>query len=169
LCGLVFGYFSLAQNSGSLNLIGVGSTVPLSAFLRLLPEFERTRQNLQVRYLPFGSERGKEMVASGSADFAASEAPVFTRHDTQMSYFPFLIGVIVPIYNLHGVIEPLSFTSKALAGIYLGKITRWDDPALASVNPGASLPASEIVVIHSAAGRGSSYIWSDYLSKVSLE
>lgn len=169
LCGLFLGYFSLAQNSGSLNLIGVGSTVPLSAFLRLLPEFEKTHKNLQVRYLPFGSERGKQMVASGTGDFAASEAPVFTGHDIQISYFPVLIGAIVPIYNLHGVIEPLSFTPKALAGIYLGKIKRWDDPALTSVNPGAALPASDIVVIHSAAGRGSSYIWSDYLSKVSLE
>ena len=83
--------------------------------------------------------------------------------------FPTVLGAIVPVYNLPGVAEPLRFSPKVLAGIYLGTITRWNDPAISGPNPEIQLPASKIVVIHSADGRGSTYIWSDYLSKVSVE
>ena len=162
-----------AQSSDQMRLIGVGSTIPVSAFSRLLPEFERAHNSLRANYLPYGSARGMEMVAAGTADFAASEAPPPIHwpagNDAPLIYFPMLVGAVVPVYNLPDVDGPLKFTAKALAGIYLGKITRWNDPELAAANRGVALPAVDIVVIHTGRGRGTTYIWADYLCKVSDE
>jgi phosphate transport system substrate-binding protein len=161
------------QTSEPIRLIGVGSTSPLPAFSRLLPAFEKTHVNLLASYLPYGSERGMEMVATGTADFAASEAqpPVHwsAGNDMPLLFFPMLVGAVVPAYNLPGLTQPLKFTAKSLADIYLGKITRWDDAELAAANRTVTLPAVSIVVVHSAAGRGSTYIWTDYLCKISNE
>jgi phosphate transport system substrate-binding protein len=172
-CVLALAQAGEPQNSEPVRLVGVGSTSPLSAFVRLLPEFEKAHPDIHANYLPFGSERGLEMVAAGTADFGASEAqapiPWPFGNDVPLSYFPVLAGAAVPVYNVPEVSQPLRFTAKALAGIYLGKITRWDDPELAAANRGAALPAIDIVVIHSAPGRGSTYVWTEYLCKVSTE
>ena len=161
---------SWCQDTEPMRLVGVGSTFPLRMYSRCLKEYEKTRMHVHASYLPFGSVRGVEVVATGTADFGGSEVPIAPRSvSNKMLFFPVAVGAIVPIYNLPGITEPLRFTPKALAGIYLGKITRWDDPAIAEPNSEMRLPAREIVVIHSAQQRGSTYIWSDYLSKVSAE
>lgn len=167
--GLV-GTLLWCQGVAPVRFVGVGSTFPLRTYTVWLSEFGKTRTDIHGSYLPFGSARGAEVVSTGTADFAASEVPEPPPlGNRSVLYFPVGVGAIVPIYNLPGVKSTLRFTPRALAGIYLGTITRWTDPAIAGPNPEAKLPARDIVVIHSAGGRGSTYIWSDYLSKVSPE
>jgi len=162
---------TLAQNPERINLVGVGTSGPLSVYLRWFEEFEKTRPDVHFSYIPSGSRTGIDMVASGAADFGGTDAPVTNKElaRTKVLQLPAALGAIVPIYNVPGVVEPLRFSPKALAGIYLGTITKWNDPAIAGPNPQIQLPASTIAVIHSAEGRGSTYVWSDYLSKVSVE
>jgi phosphate transport system substrate-binding protein len=158
------------QVAAPVRFVGVGSTFPLRMYTLWLSEFEKTRTNVHATYLPFGSVHGEEVVAAGTADFGASEVPDPPGLGSKkVLFFPVAVGAIVPIYNLPGVKSTLRFTPQALAGIYLGTITRWNDPAIAGPNPGVKLPARDIVVIHTAGGRGATYIWSDYLSKVNAQ
>jgi phosphate transport system substrate-binding protein len=91
------------------------------------------------------------------------------KRGSEILHFPTVLGAVVPMYNIPGVTEPLNFTPEALAGIYLGKITKWNDPEIAKANPGVKLPNADIVVVHRAEASGTSFIWTDYLSKVSKE
>jgi phosphate transport system substrate-binding protein len=161
---------SPAQNSAQLQLVGAGTTAPLPVYSSWFQSFEKTRPDLHFSYMPFGSDVGIKMATSGAADFGCSDVPL-NEHElaqAKLSQFSTLLIAIVPVYNLAGVAGPIKFSSKALAGIYLGTITRWNDPALSDANPGVPLPASDIAVIHSANGRGSTYIWSDYMTRVSV-
>ena len=160
-----------SQNPEKLQLVGVGGTAPLTVYSKWFQAFEKIRPDIHFSYIPSGSETGIEMVTSGTADFGSTDAPIADKQiaRAKVLQFPTLLGAIVPIYNVPGVVESLRFSPKALAGIYLGVITKWNDPAISGPNPGVELPASDIAVIHSADGRGSTYIWSDYLSKVSVQ
>jgi phosphate transport system substrate-binding protein len=160
-----------SQSISPLQLVGAGSTAALSVYSKWFQSFEKTHVNLHFSYMPFGSEAGIETVTSGTADFGGSDAPLTARQLAQarVSQFPTVITALVPIYNLPGLVRPIRFSPEALAGIFLGTITQWNDPAISGTNPRLQLPASEIAVIHSSNGRGSTYVWSDYLSKVSLE
>jgi phosphate transport system substrate-binding protein len=162
---------SPAQNAAHLQLVGAGTTAPLPVYSSWFQSFEKTRPDLHFSYMPFGSDVGTKMVTSGAADFGSSDVPLTELQLAQakLSQFSTLLIAIVPVYNLAGVAGPIKFSSKALAGIYLGTITRWNDAALSDANPGVALPASDIAVIHSANGRGSTFIWSDYLTKVNVE
>jgi phosphate transport system substrate-binding protein len=110
---------------------------------------------------------------AGTVDFGASDGPMTDEQlgqaKTKVLHFPTVLGAVVPTVNIPGVTEELNFTPEALAGIFLGKITKWNDPALTGPNPKAKLPAEDIVVVHRADGSGTTYIWTDYLSKVSDE
>ena len=171
LLALALAHGALSQDSAQIHLVGVGSSFPLPLYSLWLQTFQTTRPDVQIKYLPFGSRAGIDMLASGSADFAGTDFPMTDKQlsKTKALHFPSVLGAIVPIYNVSGVTESLRFSPKALAGIYLGTITKWNDPAISGSNPGVQLPSSNIVVIHSVSGRGSTYIWSDYLSKVSAE
>jgi phosphate transport system substrate-binding protein len=160
-----------AQNSEKVRLIGVGTTSPLAVYSKWFQAFERTRPDLNIIYIPSGSEAGIEMVTSGAADFGATDAPLTEKRRTKgnVLQIPTVLGAIVPIYNVPGVVGTLKFSARALVGIYLGTITKWNDPAISGPNPGVELPSINIAVIHSAEGRGTTFIWSDYLSKVSVE
>jgi phosphate transport system substrate-binding protein len=160
-----------SQNGAPLKLVGVGSTAALPVYSKWFQSFEKTHVNLHFSYMPFGSEAGVETVTSGTADFGGGEFPLTTQQLAQarLSQFPTLLIALVPIYNLPGIVKPIRFSAEALAGIFLGTVTQWNDPAITRTNPGLQLPASDIAVIHSGNGRGSTYIWSDYLSKVSVE
>jgi phosphate transport system substrate-binding protein len=168
---LVLAQIAPSQNAAPIQLIGVGTTFPLPLYSVWWQGFQTTHPGISIKYLPSGSGSGIEMLASGGADFGASDAPMTDRQllRGKAMHFPTALGAIVPIYNLTGVLEPLRFSPKALAGIYLGTITKWNDPAISGPNPAVQLPSSNIAVIHSAAGRGSTYIWSDYMTKVSVE
>jgi phosphate transport system substrate-binding protein len=159
------------QNPEKIPLVGVGTTSPLAVYSIWFHQFEKTRPDVQFSYIPSGSETGVDMVTSGTADFGATDVPMTQKElaKAKVHQFATVLVTIAPVYNVPEAQRPLRFSPQALAGIYLGKITRWNDPAISGPNPGVQLPASNIAVIHSADGRGATYIWSDYLSKVSVE
>jgi phosphate transport system substrate-binding protein len=158
-----------SQSSEEVTLVGVGATTPLPIFTKWFREYEKTRPDVHLSYLPSGSGTGIEMISSGAADFGSTDAPLGDKQlaKAKVLQFAMLVGAVVPIYNVPGAAQ-LKLSPRALAGIYLGTITRWNDPAIAGPNPQIQLPASSIAVIHSADGRGSTYVWSDYLSKVDV-
>ena len=159
------------------NITGTGATFPFPMYSKWFDEYRTGRPGVQINYQSLGSGAGVSQVTEGTVDFGASDQPLteeqmatFTqKRGTKILHFPTVLGAVVPTYNLTGVTAELNFTPAALAGIFLGKVTRWNDPAIASVNPDVKLPASEIVVVHRSDGSGTTYIWTDYLSKVSPE
>jgi len=169
----VLGLAQLAalQGSPQVQLVGVGGTFPLPLYSIWCQRFETTHPSIHINYLPRGSGDGLQALASGGADFAGTDFPMSDQQllKAGVLHLPSVLGAIVPIYNLPNVRETLRFSPKALAGIYLGTITRWNDPVISGANPEVQLPSSKIAVIHSGDGRGTTYIWSDYLSKVSDE
>ena len=168
---LVLAEAAAAQVSASIQLAGAGSTAPLLIYSNWFQSFEKSHPEVHFSYMPFGSEVGIKMASAGTADFGGSDVPLTGRELAQarVLQFPTVLIAMVPIYNLKAIAEPIRFSTRALAGIYLGTITKWNDPAITDANPGMHLPASDIAVIHSSNGRGSTYIWSDYLSKISAE
>ena len=116
-------------------------------------------------------------MTAGTVDFGASDGPMNDmqikdfqdKRGSAILHFPTVMGAVVPTYNIPGVTGSLNFTGEALAGIFLGKITKWDDPEITKANPGVKLPSNNIVVVHRSDGSGTTYIWTDYLSKVSKE
>jgi phosphate transport system substrate-binding protein len=132
---------------------------------------------VQISYQAIGSGLGIRYVILRKVDFGASDGPMndeqiaelMERRGVGVLHFPTALGADVPSYNIPAVAEELSFTPDALAGIFLGKITRWNDPELVKTNPKLKLPASKIIVVHRSDGSGTTYVWADYLSKVSGE
>jgi len=128
---------------------------------------------VEVRYFPSGSSEGIRQTSDGAADFGATDAPMTDEQlaaaKRKLLHFPTVVGAVVPIYNLPGITQELRFTPEALAGIYLGTITKWDDPAIAMSNSGLLLPDQNIAVVHRGDPSGTTYIWTDYLSKISNE
>jgi phosphate transport system substrate-binding protein len=175
-----FGWFLLnvllisaaaAQNPQKVQIVGVGTTAPLPLYSKWFQVFEKAHPEIHFSYIPSGSQSGIDMVTSGAADFGASDIPMSDkeRESAKVAQFATLLIAIAPVYNISGVSRPLRFTPRVLAGIYLGTITKWNDPLISAVNPDEHLPASRIAVIHGSEGRGATYVWSDYLSKVSPE
>ena len=162
---------------GALSINGAGATFPYPMYSKWFDEYHKKNGNLQINYQSIGSGGGIKQVTEGTVDFGASDGPMNDeqlkafqdKHGFGILHFPTVLGAAVPTYNIEGVSAALNFTPEALAGIYLGKITKWNDPAIASANQGVKLPASDIVVAHRADGSGTTYIWTDYLSKVSEE
>ncbi|SRR5712692_1414064 len=163
-----------AQSSAKLQLIGVGGTFPLPVYSKWFLECERNHPAWELRYLPAGSGEGIKQVSSGAADFAGSDVPMTDREiaqaKVQVMHFPTLLGAAVAIYNLPELQgPPLRFTPQALSGIYLGTVKKWNHVAIATVNPGVRLPSANILVIHRNGASGTSYIWTDYLAKISTQ
>jgi len=159
-----------------LTINGSGSTFASPIYAMWFADYP-TASGTHFTYNPIGSAGGIKQVMKEEVDFGGTDAPmseqqlqVFAaKHGSDMLHLPIAIGADVPIYNIPGAAADLNFTPDALAGIFLGKITRWNDPELAKVNPGVPLPDSEIIVVHRSDGSGTSYIWADYLAKVSAE
>jgi len=160
-----------SQASPRIQMAGAGSTSTIPIYSSWFQSFEKIHPDNHFSYLPISSEVGAKMAGDGAADFGGSDIALTGRElmQARVLQFPTVLIAIVPIYNLKGITEPIRFSTRALAGIYLGTITKWNDPILCAANPGIHLPATAIVLIHSGNGRGSTYIWSDYLSKVSAE
>jgi phosphate transport system substrate-binding protein len=154
-----------------------GATFPYPMYSKWFDEYHKKFSNLQFNYQSIGSGGGIKQVTEGTVEFGASDGPMndkqiqefHDKHGFGILHFPTVMGADVPVYNVAGVSSDLSFTPEALAGIFLGKITKWNDPELVKANPGAKLPAADIVVVHRSDGSGTTYIWTDYLSKVSKE
>jgi phosphate transport system substrate-binding protein len=160
-----------------LSINGAGATFPYPMYSKWFDEYHKKYANLQINYQPIGSGGGIKQVTEGTVDFGGTDGPMNDdqlkafqdKHGFGILHFPTVLGAAVPTYNIPGVDAALNFTPDALAGIFLGKITKWNDPAIAGVNKGVNLPANDIVVVHRADGSGTTYIWTDYLSKLSNE
>jgi len=154
-----------------------GATFPYPMYSKWFDEYHKKFPTLQFNYQSIGSGGGIKQVTEGTVEFGASDGPMndmqikdfHDKHGFGILHFPTVMGADVPVYNVAGVNTDLSFTPEALAGIFLGKITKWNDPELVKANPGVKLPATDIIVVHRSDGSGTTYIWTDYLSKVSKE
>jgi phosphate transport system substrate-binding protein len=170
LCAIV-----LADNALLIN--GAGATFPYPIYSKWFDVYHTKNPNFQFNYQSVGSGAGIKQVTEGTVDFGATDGPMNDdqlkayqdKHGSGILHFPTVLGAAVPTYNVQGVSAPLNFTPDALAGIFLGKITKWNDAAIAGANNGVSLPAADIVVVHRSDGSGTTFIWTDYLSKVSEE
>ena len=158
-------------------LNGAGATFPYPMYSKWFNEYHNQHSNIQINYQSIGSGGGIRQVTEGTVDFGASDMPMTDaqlaeaqqKRSTKILNIPTVLGANVPAYNLPGVGSDIKFTPEALAGVFLGKITKWNDPAITSVNPGISFPDKAIIVVHRSDGSGTTFIWTDYLSKVSPE
>jgi len=136
-------------------------------------EFHKANPNIQINYQSIGSGGGIRQLLEGTVDFGASDGPMtdeqLAEAKVKILHVPTVLGSVVPAYNISGVTQELKFTPDVLAGIFLGKIKNWNDPAVAKANPGVKFPNQEIVVAHRSDGSGTTYVFTDYLSKVSPE
>ena len=159
------------------NLTGAGATFPNPMYSKWFNEYSKLHPNIHINYQSLGSGAGIKQLTDGTVDFGASDGPMNEeqlkafrdKNAGGVLHFPTVLGAVVPTYNLAEVTAELKFTPEALAGIYLGKITKWNDPAIASANPGVKLPTAGIVVVHRAEGSGTTYVWTDYLTKTSKD
>jgi phosphate transport system substrate-binding protein len=153
-------------------LKGAGATFPYPLYSKWLVNYRRANPNQEISYEPVGSEAGIRSLLAGDIDFAGSDSPDAVRQlapgeDAKYLFFPLAAGAVVPIVNLPGFTGQIAFTPEILSGIYLGTIRKWNDPALRRANPHVRLPDLDITVVHRSDGSGTSYVWSDYLSKTS--
>ena len=136
-------------------------------------EYHKVHSDVQVNYQPIGSGGGIRQVTAGTVDFGASDMPMTDKQlqeaKAKILNIPTVLGAVVPAYNIPGVSGEVKFTPEVLAGIFLGKISKWNDKAIAAANPGVNFPDKEIIVVHRSDGSGTTFIWTDYLSKVSPE
>jgi phosphate transport system substrate-binding protein len=136
-------------------------------------EYHKAHPDIEINYQSIGSGGGIRQVLAQTVDFGASDGPMtdeqLSQAKTKILHIPTVLGADVPAYNIPGVSGELKFTPDVLAGIFLGKITSWNDPAITKINPDVNLPNQPIVVVHRSDGSGTTYIWTDYLSKVSPE
>lgn len=178
IAGLVVAALALATvvwAQGTLLINGAGATFPNPIYSKWFDDYHKVHGNDQINYQSVGSGAGIRQVTEGTVDFGASDGPMNDeqlkayqdKHGSAILHFPTVLGAAVPIYNIPGVNTALNFTPDALAGIFLGRVTKWNDPLIAGVNKGVNLPANDIVVVHRSDGSGTTYIWTDYLSKVS--
>ncbi len=158
---------------GQTTLNGAGATFPNPMYSKWFSEYHKLHADVQINYQPIGSGGGIRQVIAGTVDFGASDMPMTDDQLREAKFkvlnIPTVLGAVVPAYNIPGVTGEVKFTPDALAGIFLGKITKWNDKAIASANPGVNLPNQDILVVHRSDGSGTSFIWTDYLSKVSSE
>jgi phosphate transport system substrate-binding protein len=174
----VLAFCAIVVADNALLINGAGATFPYPIYSKWFDVYHSKHPNLQFNYQSVGSGAGIKQVTEGTVDFGATDGPM---NDDQLKafqekhggigilHFPTVLGAAVPTYNVEGVSAPLNFTPEALAGIFLGKVTKWNDPAIAGANKGVNLPAADILVVHRSDGSGTTYIWTDYLSKVSDE
>jgi phosphate transport system substrate-binding protein len=161
-----------ASAAAAQQITAAGATFPAPIYQKWFNDYHKLHPNIQINYQSIGSGAGVQQLTSGTVDFGASD---YTMTDQQLSkikvhtlHFPTVLGGVVPVYNLPGNPD-LKFRGETLAGVFLGSIKKWNDPALAKDNPGVKLPAEDIVVVHRSDGSGTTFIWTDYLSKISPE
>lgn len=154
-------------------LTGAGATFPYPIYSKWTLEYGRLHPGVAINYQSIGSGGGIRQFADGTVDFGATDGPMsdsaITAINGNVLHIPTVLGAVVPAYNLPGIPNVLRFTPEVLAGIFLGQITSWNDSRIASINTGTTLPDQQIVVVHRSDGSGTTYVWTDYLSKVSRE
>src|SRR5215213_733640 len=161
------------RGSGSTNLQGAGATFPNPLYQKWLSEYGKVHPNVKIDYQSIGSGGGIKQLKEQTVDFGASDAPMsdadLKSAPGEIVHIPTVLGAVVITYNLEGMKQPLRFSPEVIADIFLGKIKKWNDPKIAADNPGVTLPASDITVVHRSDGSGTSAVFTDYLSKVSAE
>ena len=156
---------------------GAGATFPYPIYSKWFDAYHKLFPTIAFNYQSIGSGGGINQVTQGTVDFGATDGPMNdqqlkdfqSKRGNAILHFPTVLGADVASYNVPGVTQELNFTPEALAGIFLGKITKWNDPELTKANPGVKLPANDVVVVHRSDGSGTTYVWVDYLSKISPE
>ncbi|MSO56011.1 MAG: phosphate ABC transporter substrate-binding protein PstS [Acidobacteria bacterium] len=172
---LVLGVALLATTlmAQDVRLNGAGATFPYPIYSKWFSEYNKLHPTIQINYQSIGSGGGIRQVSAQTVFFGATDGPMTDEQllaaPGRLLHFPTVLGADVPVYNLPGATTALKFTGPLLADIFLGKITRWNDAAIAKVNPGVNLSATDITVVHRSDGSGTTYIWVDYLAKVSPE
>ncbi|MGA7292679.1 MAG: phosphate ABC transporter substrate-binding protein PstS [Terriglobales bacterium] len=158
---------------GQTQLNGAGATFPYPMYSKWFNEYNKLHPDVQINYQSIGSGGGIRQVLNGTVDFGASDGPMTDEQlkeaKVKILHIPTVLGADVPAYNVPGVTGEIKFTPEALADIFLGKIQNWNDPAITKVNPGVNFPNQSIIVVHRSDGSGTTYIFTDYLSKVSKE
>ena len=178
-CLVLFLLASVACNNngsagvGSVNLQGAGATFPNPLYQKWLSEYGKLHPAVKIDYQSIGSGGGIKQLKEQTVDFGASDAPMsdadLKSAPGEIVHIPTVLGAVVITYNLEGVKQPLRFSPEKLVDIFLGKIKKWNDPKIAADNPGVTLPANDITVVHRSDGSGTSAVFTDYLSKVSPE
>jgi phosphate transport system substrate-binding protein len=163
----------IPTTTGPITLNGAGATFPYPLYATWFNEFHKSDPDIQINYQAIGSGGGVRQLLAGTVDFGASDVPMtdeqLAQSRTRILHAPTVLDAVVPIYRIPGVSGEVRFTAEALAGIFLGKITTWNDAAIASANPDLNLPDQPIVVVHRSDGNPITFIFTDYLSKVSRE
>jgi len=162
-----------APAAAQVKLNGAGATFPNIIYQDWMLTYNKAHSDVQLNYQSIGSGGGIRQFSDGTVDFGASDAPMkdsaIAAINGNVLHIPTVLGGDVPTYNLPEVTATLRFTPDLLADIFLGKITKWNDARIAAANPGVKLPGSDIVVVHRSDGSGTTFIWTDYLSKISPE
>jgi len=164
---------AIAAPAQTTQINGAGASFPYPIYTKWFSEYGKVHPDVQINYQSIGSGGGIRQLTAQTVFFGASDGPMT---DEQLKgapgpilHFPTVLGGVVPVYNVDGVTAPLKFSGKVLADIILGKITKWNDAAITALNPGVKLPATDVTVAHRSDGSGTTYIFVDYLSKVSPE
>ena len=162
-----------ATAGATLKINGAGATFPYPIYSKWFDEYHKKNLQVEINYQSIGSGGGIRQVSSETVFFGATDGPMTDEQlkaaPGKLLHFPMVLGADVPVYNLPGLSAELKFTGPMLADIFLGKITKWNDPAIAKLNAGITLPSTDITVVHRSDGSGTTYIWADFLSKVSPE
>jgi phosphate transport system substrate-binding protein len=157
----------------TIQINGAGATFPYPIYSKWFSEYNKLKPNVQINYQSIGSGGGIRQITNQTVFFGATDGPMTQEQllaaPGRILHFPTVLGADVPVYNIPRVEADLKFTGPVLADIFLGKVTKWNDPALTKLNPGVQLTATEITVVHRSDGSGTTYIWVDYLAKVSPE
>ena len=157
----------------TLQINGAGATFPNPIYSKWFSEYNKLHPNVQINYQSLGSGAGIRQLTNQTVFFGATDGPMtqdqLLAAPGKVLHFPTVLGAVVPVYNIPGVTAQLKFTGPLLADIFLGKITKWNDPAIAKVNAGVNLPGTDITVAHRSDGSGTTYIFMDYLAKLSPE
>jgi phosphate transport system substrate-binding protein len=168
-CGVLLAAGASIAAAQQIN--AAGATFPAVIYQKWFDEYHKLHAAVAINYQSIGSGGGIAQLSSGTVDFGASDMPMTPEQMSKLKapvlHFPSVLGGVVPTYNIPGVTQDLKFTPETLAGIYLGEIKKWNDPKLAKDNPGVKFPNQDIVVVHRSDGSGTTFVWTDYLSKVS--
>jgi phosphate transport system substrate-binding protein len=163
----------IAVAAQTIKINGAGATFPYPIYSKWFSEYNKLKPTVQINYQSIGSGGGIRQITNGTVFFGATDGPMtqdqLLAAPGRILHLPTVLGADVPVYNIPGVEADLKFTGPLLADIFLGKVTKWNDQALTKLNPGVQLPATDITVVHRSDGSGTTYIWVDYLAKVSPE
>jgi phosphate transport system substrate-binding protein len=156
-----------------LQINGAGATFPNPIYSKWFSEYNKLHPDIAINYQSIGSGGGIRQLTNQTVFFGATDGPMTSEQiqaaGAHVMHLPTVLGAVVPVYNVPGLSGELRFSGPLLADIFLGKVTKWNDKAIAAENPGVNLPADDITVVHRSDGSGTSYIWADYLAKVSPE